>query len=113
MNIPPQEQQKKNPLALPSPEVLRDIAAKQNARAQAIRARRAQELQLKLSVSNKNGRQETAAAQVIQRNYRGYRERRELKGWGVSGGDRRLEVMKLHCFYILHIYIYTPLEWLT
>ena len=87
----PQHDRQTDLLALPSPEVLRNIAAKQDARAQIIRTRRAQESQLKSSVSN-NSNQEAAAAQVIQRNYRGYKERRELKGWGVSGGDRWLEV---------------------
>ena len=90
MNVSQQEEPR-DPLALPSSQVLHDIAAKQDARAQAIRTRRAQELQLKLSGSD-HGREEAAAAAVIQRNYRGYRERRELRGWGVSGGDRWLEV---------------------
>ena len=98
---PPQPEMPRDPLAIPSPEILRDIAAKQDARAQAIRARRAQELQMKRSVSssNSNGnggsvksREQAAAAEVIQRNYSGYRERRAMEGWGVSGGDRWLEV---------------------
>ena len=98
---PPQHEAQRDPLAVPSPEILRDIAAKQDARAQAIRARRAQELQMKRSVSNSyshsdglsgSRKEQAAAAEVIQRNYRGYRERRAMEGWGVSGGDRWLEV---------------------
>lgn len=34
------------------------------------------------------------AAQLIQRNYRGYRERRQLKGWGLDASSRWSEAVK-------------------
>ncbi|KAK5131399.1 hypothetical protein LTR08_000935 [Meristemomyces frigidus] len=104
--LPPPLQQAHHdhdPLALPAPAVLRDIATKQKARAAEMRARRAQEGQVRRSGSGSGsggvsgtGEQEqaAAAAAVIQRNYRGYRERRVLGGWGLSGGDRWLEALK-------------------
>jgi hypothetical protein len=36
--------------------------------------------------------EEKAAAQMIQRNYRGYRERRQLKGIGLDASARWAEV---------------------
>ncbi|KFY20882.1 hypothetical protein V491_03347, partial [Pseudogymnoascus sp. VKM F-3775] len=35
-----------------------------------------------------------AAAEVIQRNYRGYRERRQMRGWGLDPGSRWVEAFK-------------------
>ncbi|KFY49893.1 hypothetical protein V496_09725 [Pseudogymnoascus sp. VKM F-4515 (FW-2607)] len=35
-----------------------------------------------------------AAAQLIQRNYRGYRERRQMRGWGLDSGSRWVEAFK-------------------
>ncbi|KFY82345.1 hypothetical protein V500_10605, partial [Pseudogymnoascus sp. VKM F-4518 (FW-2643)] len=35
-----------------------------------------------------------AAAQLIQRNYRGYRERRQMRGWGLDPGSRWVEAFK-------------------
>lgn len=86
-----------DPLALPSPEVLRDIAAKQDARAKAIRVRRAQQVQCPVGkkgneIGMGNGVEQSDAAQLIQRNYRGYRERRQLEGFGLDPGTRWLEV---------------------
>lgn len=67
---------------LPSPQVLADIGTKQDARARELRAARAAKLQL----------DEEEAARVIQRNYRGYRERRQLKGMSLDPSSRWLEV---------------------
>lgn len=78
------ETNKGDPLALPSPERLREIAAKQDERAKEIRARRAQQAQ---GLSD-----ESQAAQVIQKNYRGHRDRRALQGYGLDPGTRWLEV---------------------
>lgn len=36
--------------------------------------------------------EEAAAAQMIQKNYRGYRERRQLKGFGLDPSTRWIEV---------------------
>ncbi|KFX87669.1 hypothetical protein O988_09333, partial [Pseudogymnoascus sp. VKM F-3808] len=35
-----------------------------------------------------------AAAKMIQRNYRGYRERRQMRGWGLDPGSRWVEAFK-------------------
>lgn len=67
---------------LPSPEVLAEIAAKQDDRARELRAAR----------SAKSQMEEEEAARVIQRNYRGYRERRQLKGMTLDPSSRWLEV---------------------
>lgn len=40
----------------------------------------------------KDDQQQTDAAQMIQRNYRGYRERRQLKGIGLDASARWAEV---------------------
>jgi hypothetical protein len=40
-------------------------------------------------------RQEEEAAQMIQRNYRGYRERRQLQGMGLDAATRWSEVCYL------------------
>lgn len=62
---------KDSSLSLPPPEKLRDVAAKQDARAKEIRERRA-----KASVKQPASAQERSnAAALIQRNYRGHRER--------------------------------------
>lgn len=76
-------EEKKDPLALPPPEVLREIAAKQEAKAKEIRERRAQE---------KKGDERHDAAKVIQKNYRGYRDRRALSGYGLDPSMRWIEV---------------------
>ena len=74
-----------DPFALPSPEKLRDIERKQNERAKANAERRAQERQQTPS-------RESGAAEVIQKNYRGYRARRMLQGHGIDPSTRWLEV---------------------
>ena len=75
---------KHDPLALPAPEVLRDIERKQaERRKEILERRRKQDSQLD---------DEAKAARVIQRNYRGHRERRALKGYGLDPSTRWLEV---------------------
>lgn len=71
-----------DPFALPSPEKLREIAAKQDAKAREIRAARKHTKQS----------EQTEAAEVIQRNYRGYRERRQLEGYALDSSTRWIEV---------------------
>lgn len=79
---------KKDPFELPSKEVLKEIERKQNERAKAIRERKAREAK-----GNGGGDEErTSAAEMIQRNYRGHRERRALKGFGLDSGTRWMEV---------------------
>lgn len=39
-----------------------------------------------------SSKEEEQAAQLIQRNYRGYRERRQLRGLGLDASDRWAEV---------------------
>ena len=77
------EERTRDPFALPSAEVLREIAAKQDAKAKEIQARKAKEL---------GGGERHDAAMVIQKNYRGYRERRALEGYGLDSSTRWMEV---------------------
>lgn len=73
---------KYDPLALPSPEKLREIEQRQNERAKETRAKRQ-----RASVDER-----THAAEIIQRNYRGHQTRRELKGYALDPSTRWLEV---------------------
>jgi regulator of protease activity HflC (stomatin/prohibitin superfamily) len=91
---------------LPSKEKLREIAAKQDAKEKEIKAARAR----RQSTINHQSNEEEAAAQIIQvgdsqhpnlsasdaepdqRNYRGYRDRRELRGLGLSASTRWVDV---------------------
>ena len=68
--------------ALPSPDVLRDIATKQDAKAEERREQRRQ----------KTFDEKDHAARLIQKNYRGYRARRALKGYGLDPDTRWIEV---------------------
>ncbi|KAK3110537.1 hypothetical protein LTR53_015053 [Teratosphaeriaceae sp. CCFEE 6253] len=79
-------------LALPPPEELRAIAAKQDERAKQIREKRA--LQLEQRASRGQSSEQAHAAQVIQRNYRGYRDRRALQGLGLDPSTRWIEAIK-------------------
>lgn len=75
---------KHDPLALPSPDVLREIEREQaERRKEILERRRKQDSQLD---------DEAKAARVIQRSYRGHRERRALKGYGLDPSTRWLEV---------------------
>ncbi|KXL46049.1 hypothetical protein M433DRAFT_153945, partial [Acidomyces richmondensis BFW] len=78
-------------LELPPPEKLREIAAKQEAAAKVIRERRARELGQNKEQENEEQRH---AAEIIQKSYRGYRDRRALKGWGLDPSTRWLEALK-------------------
>lgn len=74
-----------DPLALPSPEKLRQIEQRQNEKAQEIRARRMQ----KAAVVDD---ERTSAAELIQRNFRGHQARRAMKGYALDPSTRWLEV---------------------
>ncbi|KAI5210602.1 hypothetical protein E4T39_00142 [Aureobasidium subglaciale] len=93
---------------LPSKERLREIAARQDAKEREIREARAR----RLSKSNQSPNEQEAAAEIIQvgddqhsmlsssdaecdqRNYRGYRERREMRGLGLSASTRWVDAVK-------------------
>lgn len=80
----------KDPFRLPSVEVLREIERKQDERAKAIRERRR-----KQSVKEGGGDEEKiVAAEIIQRNYRGHRDRRAMKGFGLDPSTRWMEALK-------------------
>jgi len=83
------ESQRFGSLGLPPPEKLREICEKQEATAKEIRERRARELNHGEKQENEEQRH---AAEVIQKSYRGYRDRRALKGWGLDPSTRWLEV---------------------
>ncbi|KAK4499431.1 hypothetical protein PRZ48_009945 [Zasmidium cellare] len=78
-------------LDLPSKEALREIARKQEERAKVIRERRQREGK---DVGEGQDEESSNAAKLIQRNYRGHRERRALEGYGLSPGTRWLEALK-------------------
>ncbi|KAI5366593.1 Putative IQ domain-containing protein IQM [Septoria linicola] len=78
---------KLDPLALPSPEKLRQIEQRQNEKAQEIRARRMQ----KAAVGDD---ERTSAAELIQRNFRGHQARRAMKGYALDPSTRWLEALK-------------------
>lgn len=108
-----------DPLALPSKEKLREIAAKQDAKEKKIIERRERELRDSKAIGD-DAERRTAAEKIQvnhtlythpfpptsslsktqddkshdceQRNYRGYRERRQLKGYGLSPSDRWSDV---------------------
>lgn len=74
----------KDPFQLPSVEVLKEIEKKQDERAKAIREKRRGQGHVP--------DERSAAAEVIQRNYRGHRERRAMMGLGLDPGTRWMEV---------------------
>ena len=86
----PQDNKSSDPLALPAPEVLAEIARKQEARAAEIRAARGARRQ------SKNGEEQERdkAAVMIQRNYRGHRTRRAMQGRGLDPSVRWIEALK-------------------
>lgn len=81
----------RDPYALPPAEILRELAAKQDARAKEIKERRVREKR----ATDPNA-QETAAADLIQRNYRGHRERNALQGYSLDPGTRWIEVWSIN-----------------
>jgi len=94
---------------LPSKEKLREIAARQDEKEKEIKAARAK----RQSTMNPPPNKQEAAAEMIQvgddqhtnlsacdsesdqRNYRGYRERREMRGLGLSASTRWFDVCAL------------------
>lgn len=82
--------EQRDPFALPPPEKLREIAAKQDERAKEIKLRRAQQQQA--VQRSKSKEDQSNAAQLIQKNYRGYRDRRALQGYGLDPTTRWIEV---------------------
>ncbi|KAI9695650.1 MAG: hypothetical protein M1820_008497 [Bogoriella megaspora] len=75
-------------LRTPTAEELREIAAKQD-----VRAKETQEARKKAK-SEGQIKEEEQAAEMIQRNYRGYRARRQMKGMGLDSSTRWLEAVK-------------------
>ena len=71
----------------PSRERIAEIAAKQDAKAAARKA----------AQPKRKSHEEEQAAQMIQRNYRGYRERRQLAGMSLDSSARWVEV----CTYLI------------
>jgi hypothetical protein len=53
------------------------------------------------SVAHHGSKEQEQAAQLIQKNYRGYRERRQLEGMGLDANSRWSEVYALS-FYCRH-----------
>ena len=94
----PQDNKSSDPLVLPAPEVLAEIARKQEARAAQIRATRAARRQ------SKDGEEQdrNKAAVLIQRNYRGHRTRRAMQGRGLDPSVRWIEALKEGAWYSQH-----------
>lgn len=97
----PQDNKGSDPLVLPAPEVLAEIARKQEARAEEIRAARAARRLSKDggSVSEEQSRRD--AATLIQKNYRGHRTRRAMEGRGLDPSVRWIEALKEGSWYVL------------
>lgn len=85
-------------LVVPPPETLRLIAEKQDAKAAEIATRRREERERKEQKQHeKQGSpslERNAAAELIQKNYRGYRTRRQLRGYGLDPSSRWVQLMK-------------------
>ena len=89
------KEDEKDPLALPSVEVLREIERKQRLRAEEIRERRRKQREKNKDAGGEDddGKRSDAAT-VIQRNFRGHRCRRALKGYGLDPSTRWMEAVK-------------------
>lgn len=85
-------EQAQNALTLPPPEKLREIAARQDAKAKEIQERRRRELHQQQPEDD--GEERDTAARMIQKNYRGYRARRALSGYGLDSNTRWIEALK-------------------
>lgn len=70
-------------LQVPSKDELEAIARRQDAKREAMQAAKSQ---------GQRDEEEAAAAALIQRNYRGYKQRRELAGMGLDASTRWVEV---------------------
>jgi hypothetical protein len=90
----PQDNKSHDPLALPAPEVLAEIARKQDARAAEIRAARAARRHSKVGGSVSEEQTRNNAALLIQKNYRGHRTRRAIQGRGLDPSVRWIEALK-------------------
>jgi hypothetical protein len=95
----PQENKSHDPLALPAPEVLAEIARKQDARAAEIRATRAARRHSKDGGSVSEEQTRNNAALLIQKNYRGYKTRRAMQGRGLDPSVRWIEALKEGALY--------------
>ena len=91
-----QDNKSNDPLVLPAPEILAEIARKQEARAAEIRAARVARRQSK---DGEEQDREKKAAVVIQRNYRGHRTRRAMEGRGLDPSVRWIEALKEGALY--------------
>lgn len=78
-------------LAVPSGDELDSIARRQDAKRAAMQAAKLQDKR------DDEEDEEAAAAALIQRNYRGYKQRRELAGMGMDASTRWVEVCET-CF---------------
>jgi hypothetical protein len=83
----------KDGLQVPTAEEMREIGRKQDERAKEIAERRRQQREKASAVDNADEERDRAA-KVIQKNYRGYRARRALKGFGLDPGTRWMELLK-------------------
>ena len=94
----------KNPLALPSPEILAEIARRQDARAAEIQAARLARRQSKKgeSASVTEDQSRSDAAVIIQRNYRGHRTRRAMEGRSLDPSVRWIEALRDGEFSIVY-----------
>jgi hypothetical protein len=90
----PQDSKSRDPLTLPSPDVLVEIARKQDARAAEIRVARAARRHSKEGGSVSEEQNRNNAAMLIQRNYRGHRTRRAMQGRGLDPSVRWIEALK-------------------
>jgi hypothetical protein len=90
----PQDSKSRDPLTLPSPDVLAEIARKQDARAAEIRSARAARRHSKEGGSVSEEQNRNNAAMLIQRNYRGHRTRRAMQGRGLDPSVRWIEALK-------------------
>jgi hypothetical protein len=95
----PQDNKSNDPLALPAPEVLAEIARKQEARAAEIRAARAAQRHSKDGGSVSEEQTRNNAALLIQKNYRGYKTRRAMQGRGLDPSVRWIEALKEGALY--------------
>ncbi|GAB7364138.1 hypothetical protein MBLNU230_g4689t1 [Neophaeotheca triangularis] len=92
---PPEQIPLPDPFSLPSQDALRDIARKQDERAREIKSRRAELFREQaLAKAAPSDMAQQAAAEVIQRSYRGHRQRRALKGHSLEPGQRLMEIVK-------------------
>ena len=90
----PQDSKSSDPLALPAPEILAEIARKQDARAAEMRAARSARRQSKEGGSVSEEQSRNNAAVLIQKNYRGHRARRAMEGRGLDASVRWMEALK-------------------